>query len=114
MEARDRIRIQHMIDAGEEIERFIQGRSREDLDDDRMLLFAVVRAIEIFGEGAARLSEETRASAPRVPWSAIIGMRNRLAHAYWDVDKEIVWATATKELPDLLRILRDMLSSDPG
>jgi uncharacterized protein with HEPN domain len=55
-----------------------------------MLLFALVHAIGIFGEAASKLSPETRASAPEIPWSAIVSMRNRLIHGYFDVDMTIV------------------------
>jgi uncharacterized protein with HEPN domain len=64
----------------EAVASFIGGRDRPDLTTDRMLLFAVVRAIEVLGEAAARTSPETRPVSPDVPWPAIIGMRNRLIH----------------------------------
>lgn len=98
-----------MIDAAEAVASFIAGRDRPDLTTDRMLLFAVVRAIEVLGEAAARTSPETRAASPDVPWPAIVGMRNRLIHGYFDVDADIVWKTATTELPDLLPRLKRLL-----
>ena len=58
-----------MIEAAEAVETFVAGRHRADLDTDRMLLFALVRAVEIIGEAASRVSAETRATAPAVPWS---------------------------------------------
>jgi uncharacterized protein with HEPN domain len=106
----DRIRLTHMVEAAEEIAQFIAGQSRAALDSDRKLLFAVVRAIEILGEAASRLSEETRLGAPSVPWKSIVGMRNRVVHAYWDVDPEIVWKTATEEVPHILPMLRALLN----
>lgn len=60
----------------------------------------MVRAIEVIGEAASRVSDETRAANPAIPWSAIVGMRNRLVHGYFDIDTEIVWKTATEELAD--------------
>ena len=91
---------------------FIAGRRREDLDSDQMLVFAIVRAIEIVGEAASRLSPEARALFPAIPWAAIVAMRNRLIHVYFDVDLDILWQTATEELPKLARQLRD-LNHDP-
>ena len=88
MRAEDRVRVCHMIDAAEAVGEFIEGRNRRDLDHDRMLLFAVVRAIEVIGEAAAKVSAETRAAAPVIPWGAIVGMRNRLIHGYFDIDAE--------------------------
>lgn len=90
-----------MIDAAGDALTFVAGRTRADLDQDRMLLFAVVRAIEIIGEAAGRVTPETRAAHPDIPWSAIVGMRNRLVHAYFDINRDVVWAAVTKEIPDL-------------
>jgi uncharacterized protein with HEPN domain len=102
---KDRIRLQHMLDASTSALRFVQGRSREDLDGDEKLTFALVRALEIIGEAAARVSEETRRALPQVPWPDIVGMRNRLVHAYFDVDLQRVWDTALHFVPDLARQL---------
>jgi len=98
-----------MIEAGESIARFLVGRDRGALDSDEMLLLAVVRALEIFGEAASQLSEQARTAAPNVPWKAIIGMRNRIVHAYWDINKTIVWKAAAQEVPALLPILRELV-----
>jgi uncharacterized protein with HEPN domain len=98
-----------MVDAAETLGQFMAGRKREELDGDRMLLFAVVRAIEIVGEAAARVSDETRASFTDVPWTSIVGMRNRLVHGYFDVDTEIVWRTVAAEIPTLLATLKRLL-----
>jgi uncharacterized protein with HEPN domain len=105
----DRVRILHMIDAAEAVAEFVAERRTDDLDRDRMLLFALVHAIEIFGEAASELSPEPRAAAPEIPWSAIISMRNRLIHGYFDVDTTIVWKTATVEVPALAPLLRTMV-----
>jgi uncharacterized protein with HEPN domain len=98
-----------MIEAAEAACSFISGRTRPDLDSDRMLLFALVRAIEIVGEAAGRLSAPTREVAKDIPWSLIVAMRNRLIHAYFDIDHQVVWKTVTEELPQLLPKLRDLL-----
>jgi uncharacterized protein with HEPN domain len=108
MRDEDRIRILHMIDAAEAVAHFITERSRDDLDQDRMLRFAVVHAIEVFGEAASRISSESRTAAPQVPWGAIVSMRNRLIHGYFDTDTTIVWKTATEEIPALLTLLREL------
>lgn len=112
MRAEDRIRLQHMVEAAQAAQRFMTARQRADLDRDQLLLFAVVRAIEIVGEAATRVSEETRAATPDVPWPAIIGMRNRVVHAYFDIDREIVWKTITLELPQLLPALQAALETE--
>jgi uncharacterized protein with HEPN domain len=98
-----------MIEAAEAVQSFIDGRQRVDLDRDRMLLFALVRAIEIIGEAASKLSSEARMEMPSVPWTGVIAMRNRLVHAYFDIDRMILWRTATEEIPSLLSVLRAVL-----
>ncbi len=75
-----------------------------------MLVFALVRAIEIIGEAASKISPEGKAETSAVPWSSLVGMRNRLIHAYFDVDLDILWNTATVSLPELLALLRPALT----
>ena len=106
MRADDRVRVLHMSEACESVQRFIQGRRRLDFETDQMLLFAVVRAIEVLGEAAGKVSEDTRSACPEIPWPEITNMRNRLIHGYFDIDVDIVWNTASIELPALLADLR--------
>lgn len=107
----DRIRLQHLVDATEAAARFSIGRSRADLDRDEMLLFALVRAVEIVGEAAAKVTADTRSSID-LPWPAIISMRNRLVHAYFDVDRDILWATVQDSLPALRHAVQQALDAD--
>jgi uncharacterized protein with HEPN domain len=109
MPSEDRVRILHMIEATETALNFVTGRQRVDLDSDQMLLFALVRAVEVIGEAAGRVTEATREAAADIPWSLVVSMRNRLIHAYFDVDNDVVWKTATEELPALLPKLRGLV-----
>ena len=86
MQDEDRIRVGHMIEAAEDALGFIAGRTRADLDTDRMLRLALMRAVEIVGEAASKVSDGTPESSPGFPGRHIIGMRNRLVHAYFDID----------------------------
>lgn len=97
----DRIRIQHMLDAIDEALSFIEGRSKKDLFEDRMLTLSIIKEIEIIGEAASRVTDETQREYPGIPWNDIVGMRNRLIHVYFDIDIEIVWNTIVNDLPDL-------------
>jgi len=117
MRSEDIVRLTHMRDAAASALRFIEGRIRDDLDRDEMLLFALMRAVEVIGEAATKVSIDGRAEVPDVRWAAIVGMRNRLAHAYFDVDREILWATVRDELPrlkDRLSKTLDVLALLPG
>lgn len=91
---------------------FIRDRSRGDIDTDEQLRFALARAVEIIGEAASKVTLETRSTITSVPWTDIIYMRNRLVHAYFDIDHDIVWETVTRDIPDLLPLIRSLLPSD--
>lgn len=109
MNEQDRIRLKHMLDAVEEALGFAEGQERADLDANRMLMRALVKDIEIVGEAAAKLSKEFQEAHPELPWSDIIGMRNRLIHAYFDVDLDRVWDTVQHDLPFIQEALLKML-----
>lgn len=108
----DDIRLRHMVDAAREASSFAAGRTREDLDMDRQLVMALVKEIEIVGEAAARVSEATREHTPNIPWDELIGMRNRLVHAYFDVNLDIVWQTVQEDLPKLVALLEPIEPPD--
>lgn len=102
----DRWRIGHMIEAAEQALAFVHERQREDLDADPMLRLALTRAIEIVGEAATQVSDEGRAELPAIPWPQVVGMRNRLVHAYFDVNLNILWDTVHLALPSLIEKLK--------
>jgi uncharacterized protein with HEPN domain len=110
MNPRDRVRLQHLADALNSAIRFAQGRERGDLDSDEMLLFALVRAVEIAGEAASQVTAETRAQLPDLAWGSIVGMRNRLVHAYFDINRDILWTTVTDAAPPLAERLQKVLA----
>jgi uncharacterized protein with HEPN domain len=111
----DRIRLRHMLDAAQEAAAFARDEPRESLDTDRKLVLALVKGIEIIGEAASRVSEECQRKYPQIPWPQIIGMRNRLIHAYFDIDVETVWKTVKDDLPPLIAELEKIIPPhDPG
>jgi uncharacterized protein with HEPN domain len=109
MSAEDRVRLRHMVEAADAAIGFMAGRTRADLDTDLMLAFAVVRAIGIVGEAAHHVSDEGRALLPTLAWPAIVGMRHRLVHAYFQIDLETVWKTVIEELPPLREAISRVL-----
>lgn len=72
--------------------------------------------IEVIGEAAARVSSDTTARYPTIPWRQVVGMRNRVVHDYFEVDLEILWVAVTIYVPRLARdiegIVREMNPSD--
>jgi uncharacterized protein with HEPN domain len=81
---------------------FAQGRFPDDLDDNRQLVPALVNEIEIVGEAATQLTEETRRPFPETPWVRIAELRNRLVHAYFDVIPDIFGIHCTRIYPSQL------------
>ena len=114
MSREDEIRLRHMADAAREAASFATGRARGTLDTDRQLVMALVKEIEIVGEAAARVSEATREHLTDIPWDELIGMRNRLVHAYFDVNLDIVWQTVQEDLPKLIALLDLIEPPDAG
>lgn len=102
----DLVRLQHMLDAAVDAVSFAQGQTRADLDRDRKLALALVKAVEIIGEAAYRMSPDTQAQISEIPWDDIIGMRHRLVHAYFDINLDILWRTIQDDLPPLIAILQ--------
>ena len=103
------LRLRHMLEHAREAVHFADGRSRADLDRDRILNLALVRLLEIVGEAAARVPIGQRDRWPAIPWEPIIGLRNRLIHGYSDVDLDILWAILTQDLPVLVAELERVL-----
>jgi uncharacterized protein with HEPN domain len=112
MKRHDRVRLRHMADAMDAAMRFVEGRNRSDLESDEMLLFALVRAIEIVGEAASKMSDEARAEMPELPWASIVGMRHRLVHAYFEINRDILWTTVTEAVPPLAEHLKALLKDE--
>jgi uncharacterized protein with HEPN domain len=105
----DSIRLRHMLDVAREAESFYQNKTRSSLETDRKLVLALVKCIEIIGEAATKISKESREDLPQIPWSNIIGMRNRLIHAYFDTNFDILWKTITEDIPPMIAELEKIV-----
>ena len=90
------------------------GRSRPDLTSDPMLAMALTRCLEIIGEASSKLSGDARLRFPGIPCGKMISMRNRLIHAYFDIDLDILWTTVCEDLPPLLPVLESALAQIDG
>ncbi len=101
-----------MADACRAANRLVAGRSEGDLASDETLMLALSRAVEIVGEAASQVSAETRDAFPQIPWRGMTAMRNRLVHAYFDINRTVLWKAASVEVPELLRVVDDILSRE--
>lgn len=108
----DRTLLQDMIDTAQSALVAVSHCGFDALAANHVWTLGLVKCLEIVGEAAARLSGDFKSRHPGVPWTAIIGMRNRLVHAYFDIDYEQVWKALTEELPPLVEQLEAILSSE--
>jgi uncharacterized protein with HEPN domain len=106
------IKLRHMRDAVEEALQIIENRTRTDLAQDRVLALALTRLLEIVGEAAKNVPLKIRTANPGLPWKALAGMRDRLAHRYFDVDLDIVWSVITQNFPLLLPQIDKILAHE--
>lgn len=109
----DRIRLTHMLEWARRAERFCAGKQRSDLDDDELLLLAVLKAIETICEASTKVSEPTRARLTGIDWWTVRRTRNRLIHGYDRIDAGIVWKTVRESLPALIAELEAALAAWP-
>jgi uncharacterized protein with HEPN domain len=94
-------------------ERFVQGRSFENLRDDLMPLFAIIRCLEVISEASRRLSDELKARHPQIPWREMAAAGNFYRHNYEDVLPRRVWKTLHEELPRLRAVITQELGGQP-
>jgi uncharacterized protein with HEPN domain len=109
MQKDDAVRLRHMLDAAKEAAFFAQNKTRSSLDTDRQLVLSLVKSIEIIGEAAATVTTKCREDFPQIPWRDIVSMRNRLIHAYFDINLDILWKTVVEDLPPLIAELEKSL-----
>jgi len=91
---------------------FVQGLTWEEFAQSDLVQSAVLVPLEIIGEAARRVSEETQRAHPEIPWVQMIGMRNRLIHEYFQVDLARVWETVQADLPKLIVRIEPLVPPD--
>ncbi len=101
-----------MVDAAREALQSTKGHARADLDKNHVWALGLVKCVEIIGEAATRISEDTKNRCPQIGWVQIVAMRNRLVHAYFDIDLDQVWKAVTEDLPPLAGALEKILEAE--
>lgn len=97
--------VRHMLESIELIQKYLDNKKEDDFLDSGFLQDAVIRRLEIIGEAAKNLPLDLMQSYPKVPWSEIIRMRDKLAHRYFGVNLELAWQVVSDDLPELKRQL---------
>jgi uncharacterized protein with HEPN domain len=105
MEAEQLGRLRDILEAARLISSYVAGTDEPAFRQDTQKQDAVIRRIEIIGEAAAHLNEETRRAIPALPFRKMRGMRNIVAHDYANVDVQIVWEVATTQIPQIVAVL---------
>jgi uncharacterized protein with HEPN domain len=101
----DKIKLQHMLDHANEAFTLVRGKEKSDLQKNRLFELAATRLV-------SKISPENQAKYPSIPWSQIIGMRNRLIHGYDAVDLDVLWDTIEVDLPPLIAELGKILGEN--
>lgn len=104
----DRERLLDILEAIDRIDRQAQ-RGRDTFESDELVQTWMIHHIQILGEAARGVSQELRDNYPKVPWRAMVAMRNVLAHDYFGIDVEQVWATVEGDLPPLREQIQSIL-----
>ncbi len=89
--------------------RFLQGVTWDEFAQSDLLQSAVLFQIEVIGEASRRISPDIQQAHPEVPWAQTIGMRNRLIHEHFQVDRARVWDTLHNDLPDLIEQIEPLV-----
>lgn len=101
MKRSDTVYLSHILDAITQIEIYTAGLSYDQFSQTRLVQDGVIRQLEIIGEASRNLSDDFRDQHSELPWPQIIGLRNRLIHAYFEVNLGIVWDIVQNDLPPL-------------
>ncbi|WP_122464866.1 DUF86 domain-containing protein [Brevundimonas lutea] len=108
---RDRLHLTEMLEAIADLESDTAAITKAEWAENGSLVRAVSMSLIALGEGAVQLSDDARAKAPDVPWRAMIGLRNRLAHAYARADRDVIWDAAALHAPVIREELKRLLVS---
>ena len=101
-----------MLAAARQAARFAENMTYAAFERSDLHQNAIFKTLEVVGEAASRVSEATRESHTGIPWREIVGLRNRIVHAYFDIDIEVVWRIVQEDLPALIAQLEDLVPSE--
>ncbi|MCL6486673.1 MAG: DUF86 domain-containing protein [Janthinobacterium lividum] len=103
--------LDHMQQAATDACSFVDGLGKDDFLEDKRTQQAVIMSLIIVGEAATKVMDGDAKFAEahsQIPWRSMRGMRNRIAHGYFDINLDVVWETVQTALPELLKQLPDV------
>ncbi|MEO7993643.1 MAG: HepT-like ribonuclease domain-containing protein [bacterium] len=92
---------------------YTHDMTEEELLHDWLKQIAVAKMMELIGESARKLPDDLKAKHPEIPWKGMVGMRNILAHLYYEADFEKVWEAVTVHMPRVLEVVRLYIPPEP-
>ena len=107
----DKVRLQHILDAIHEIEKYVTGSNFPDFIENSMMRFACIKQLEIIGEASNQITDDVKSKFPGIKWDQIVGMRNIFVHEYFGVDVNIIWGIIKSDLPYLKEKVIEILNS---
>jgi len=106
--------VEDILDAMEKADIMLSDVEFVTFEEDYVLNFAVVRALEIVGEATKRLPESLLLQYPEIPWKDMAGMRDRIIHGYDAVNLRIVWETVKSRIPEIKPKIQQILADFEG
>jgi uncharacterized protein with HEPN domain len=106
---RDKAYLLDMLIAAKEARQFSTGLSWEEFQNSSLHQHAIAKALENIGEAARKLSDETKAAHPHIPWNQIIALRHRIAHDYFRLDLVRIWEILKEDVPELIEMLEPLV-----
>ncbi len=106
----DRIYLQHIVDAVDNIDKFIKGVKKDSFVKNVLVHSAVIRQLEIIGEAVKKVSVESKRKHKDIPWRDIGDLRNKLIHEYFGVDLSLVWIVCKRDIPTLKQAVKSIIA----
>ena len=97
----DKIRLQHILDAIDEIHKYLFSADQSAFLENSMMRFACIKQMEIIGEASNHLSAELKSKFSEIEWAQIVGMRNVFTHEYFGIDSSLVWEIIKNDIPEM-------------
>lgn len=107
----DKQRLIHILESIVEIEKYTAGENLENFMQNSMMKFASVKQIEIIGEAANHITEETKNKFSEIQWRQITGLRHVLVHEYFGIDSNLIWQIIIEDIPALKIMIQEVLTS---
>ena len=106
-----RVYVRDMIEFGQKVLSYTDGLNEGSFRANGLVYDATLRNVQLIGQAAMYVPAEVRETHPDIPWRAIIGVRNRLAHSYPDLSDSILWSIIEDAIPAMLPTLARILES---